>query len=65
MLFLLNFTDYLCWLPEELKGELPTIEELEEELEKEVEALATPVDKKIKQMNDLLSKLNEEEVQEK
>lgn len=52
-------------IPEELKGELPTIEELEEELEKEVEALATTVDKKIKQINDLLAKLNEDEVQEK
>lgn len=52
-------------IPEEFKGELPTIEALEEELEKEVEALATPVDKKIKQMEDLLSSLNEEEVKEK
>ncbi len=52
-------------IPEELRGELPTIEELEVELEKEVETLSTPVNKKIKLMNDLLSTLNEEEVQEK
>jgi len=52
-------------IPEDLKGELPSIEELEIELERDNEILLKPVDKKLKQMNDLLSSLKEEPIKHK
>ncbi len=52
-------------LPKELKGEIPTIEELEKELEQESERLENPVDKKLKRMKDLLKEVKAEGMQEK
>ncbi|MEO5644390.1 MAG: PDDEXK nuclease domain-containing protein [Bacteroidia bacterium] len=52
-------------LPKELKGEIPTIEELEEELEKESERLEKPVDKKMSRLKELLKGLNHEAIKEK
>lgn len=44
-------------LPKELKGELPTIEQLEKELDQEAERLQRPVDKKMDRLKDLMKKL--------
>jgi hypothetical protein len=52
-------------LPKQLKGEMPTIKELEIEIEKEAEKLQRPVDKKLSRLNELLKDLKEEPVKEK
>lgn len=52
-------------LPRQLKGEMPTIEELEQELEKETEKLQRPVDQKLNRLKELLRGLKHEEVKEK
>lgn len=44
-------------LPENIKGELPTIEELEQELEKEIEILQKPIDEKKKALYDKIRNL--------
>lgn len=56
--------ELLQQLPEEIKTEMPSIEELEEELEKEVEKMQRPFDKKLEHVYNLLSKLNQTEIQE-
>ncbi|WP_066837158.1 PDDEXK nuclease domain-containing protein [Rufibacter ruber] len=50
-------------VPEELKGELPTIEDLEQELEKGIPAEESPLDLKIRQLKGLLNSMESEEVQ--
>ncbi|GAB3832828.1 hypothetical protein GCM10028895_51070 [Pontibacter rugosus] len=50
-------------MPKELQGELPTIEALEQELEKEIQAHVRPLDQKLRKLRDLLSVVDREEVQ--
>ncbi len=52
-------------LPANLKAELPTVEELENEIEQSYRELKKPVDKKIGYLKDLLKNLKELEVKEK
>jgi predicted nuclease of restriction endonuclease-like (RecB) superfamily len=52
-------------LPKNLKLEMPTMEELEKELEEEAVRLEKPVDTKMKYLKELLKGLKEEEVKEK
>lgn len=52
-------------LPAQLKGEIPTIEELENEIDESYEELKSPKDKKIEKLKDLVGKLNEPEVKER
>lgn len=49
-------------LPKQLKGELPTIEELEQELEKEIEELKTPSEKRLDKLKQRLAGLKKEEL---
>jgi predicted nuclease of restriction endonuclease-like (RecB) superfamily len=49
-------------LPKQLKGEIPTIEELEYELEKEIEELKTPAEKRLDMLKQRLAELNKEEL---
>ncbi|GGG18835.1 MULTISPECIES: PDDEXK nuclease domain-containing protein [Pontibacter] len=49
-------------VPEGLKGELPTIEALEQELEKEIQTPERPLDQKLKKLKDLLKSVDREEV---
>lgn len=51
-------------LPEEIRGELPSIEELEAELEKEPGQPEKPLDKKLNRLKELLGSLKTEEVKE-
>ncbi len=51
-------------LPQELKGEIPSIEELEAVVEEETEKLLTPVDKKLSKLKEKLHSLKTEAVQE-
>ena len=52
-------------LPKQLKGEMPTIEELEKEIEDEYTELQKPVDKKIGQLKELIKGLKQTPVKEK
>jgi len=52
-------------LPEDIKGELPTIEEIEEKLEQEVEKMKRPLESKLNKLKGLLANLKSEEVKEK
>jgi predicted nuclease of restriction endonuclease-like (RecB) superfamily len=52
-------------LPKQLKGEMPTIEELEKEIEVEYIELLKPVDKKIGQLKELIKGLKQPPVKEK
>jgi predicted nuclease of restriction endonuclease-like (RecB) superfamily len=52
-------------LPKQLKGEMPTIEELEKEIEVEYTELLKPVDKKIGQLKELIKGLKQPPVKEK
>ena len=52
-------------LPKQLKGEMPTIEELETELEEEMEKLQKPIDKKRDKIKKLLKNLKQDEIKEK
>ncbi|MEO8398724.1 MAG: PDDEXK nuclease domain-containing protein, partial [Ignavibacteriaceae bacterium] len=52
-------------LPKEIKRELPTIEELETELEREIQIFQKPIDKKLGKLKELISGLKNEEVKEK
>jgi predicted nuclease of restriction endonuclease-like (RecB) superfamily len=52
-------------LPKQIKTEMPTIEELEQELEKEIEELKKPVDKKFDRLKELISGLKQPKVKEK
>lgn len=45
-------------IPENLKGDLPTIEELEKEADKEIVVIKKPLDQKLDKLKDLLNKLN-------
>jgi predicted nuclease of restriction endonuclease-like (RecB) superfamily len=52
-------------MPLELQGELPTIEALEQELEREIDLPVKPLDQKLQQLKDLLAQVSkEEEVQQ-
>lgn len=50
-------------MPKELQGELPTIEALEQELEKEIQAPVKPLDQKLRKLREMLSAVDREEVQ--
>lgn len=52
-------------LPEDIQGELPSVEELEAEMEREVLRFQKPIDKKLNKLKNLLSDLKTEEVKEK
>lgn len=49
-------------LPNQLRGDMPTIEELEQEVDKEIEALRKPIDEKKSRLKDILEKIKGEEV---
>ena len=51
-------------LPKKFKSDLPTVEELEKEMEKSYEELLTPADKKLKRIKDIISQLKIDEVKE-
>jgi hypothetical protein len=50
-------------LPKELESELPTIEALEQELEKEVEVAQSPLTEKVQRLKELIAKTDKEGVQ--
>lgn len=50
-------------LPKQFKAEMPSIEELEKELEKEIEELKRPVEKRFDSLKQKLSDLNQQEIQ--
>ncbi|MEK6615832.1 MAG: PDDEXK nuclease domain-containing protein [Bacteroidota bacterium] len=52
-------------LPENLKSDLPTVKELEEELEREVEEFQKPVEKKLARLKELIGGLKQPKVKEK
>lgn len=52
-------------LPKQLKAEMPTVEELEAEIEKEMAELKKPVDKKFDRLKELISGLKQPKVKEK
>jgi predicted nuclease of restriction endonuclease-like (RecB) superfamily len=52
-------------LPKEMKKELPSVEELESELKREVKVFQKPLDKKLNKLKELLTNLKNEEVKEK
>lgn len=52
-------------LPIQIKTEMPTIEELEVELEKEIQELKKPIDRKLDRVRELISNLKEPKVKEK
>lgn len=52
-------------LPQKLKSDLPTIEELEKEMEKSFEELQTPSERKLNRIKDLISQLKFPEADEK
>lgn len=52
-------------LPKRLKGEIPSIEELESVIEKEAANLLKPVDKKVNAIKNIIKDLNAEKVEEK
>ncbi len=52
-------------LPENIKGDLPTIEELEAEIERGYEELKSPADRKFDKIKELLGKLKTDEIREK
>lgn len=52
-------------LPKDIKGELPTVEELEAELERGVQSFQKPIEKKLNKLKELISGLKSEEVKEK
>jgi len=49
-------------IPEDLKAELPSIKDLEEELEKEIEIPQRPIDEKITKLQNMVEQLNNEEI---
>lgn len=51
-------------LPATLKGDIPTVEELEEEIEKEYKELKKPYEKKLDQVKSLLRSLNQPQLKE-
>jgi len=52
-------------LPEKLIGGIPTVEELEAEVEKELQEYLSPADKKLDEIKDLMANLKQPKVQEK
>ncbi len=49
-------------LPEDIKGELPSIEELEQELDKEIEQNLNPVDARLKAVKERIKSLQSDEI---
>lgn len=49
-------------LPKQLKGEMPTIEELEQEIEKEIEILRKPINEKKNKLKEILNRIKMDEV---
>jgi len=52
-------------LPESIRGELPSIEDLETQIEKEYEELKSPSQKRLDALKDKLAKLKGEEIQDR
>jgi predicted nuclease of restriction endonuclease-like (RecB) superfamily len=52
-------------LPDNLKGEIPTVEEFEAEIEKELREHISPADKKLQEIKAMMASLNQPKVQEK
>jgi predicted nuclease of restriction endonuclease-like (RecB) superfamily len=52
-------------IPQEIKGELPSIEDLENELEKSIEINQKPYELELNRLKSLISNLNREELKEK
>jgi predicted nuclease of restriction endonuclease-like (RecB) superfamily len=52
-------------LPKELKGEIPTVAELEREMDAEAEKFLRPAEKKMNKLKEMLSEMKNEEVKEK
>jgi len=50
-------------LPENIKGELPSIEELEQKMDEELNESVNPVDARLKAVKDKLKKITNEEIQ--
>lgn len=50
-------------IPEDLQAELPTVEALEQELQREVETLKKPLDKKLDRLKELIAKSGKEPLQ--
>ncbi len=51
-------------LPKKLKSDLPTVEELEKEMEKSYEELLTPADKKLKRIKEIIGQLKTDVIKE-
>lgn len=49
-------------LPEDIKGELPSIEEIEQKLDEEIEQYQNPTDARLKAVRDKLKSINSEEL---
>lgn len=49
-------------IPENLRGELPSIKDLESELKKEIEVSQKPIEQKLSYLQDLLSRIDREEI---
>jgi predicted nuclease of restriction endonuclease-like (RecB) superfamily len=52
-------------LPDNIEGELPTIEELEAQIEKEIEELKKPSEKKYERLKEMLKDFNQPELKER
>lgn len=52
-------------LPKNIQGELPTVEKLEEELEREVKKFEKPLENKLNRLKELLNDFKNEQVKEK
>jgi predicted nuclease of restriction endonuclease-like (RecB) superfamily len=52
-------------LPKNIKGELPTIREIEQRMDEEMKELQTPADKKYQRLQKLITKLGKEPLKEK
>ncbi len=50
-------------MPEDIKGELPTIEEIEQELDKELQGRLNPIDARLKVIREKLKGIESEEMQ--
>lgn len=52
-------------LPKDIKGELPTIREIEMRMDEDMKELESPADKKFKKIKQLIAQLNKEELKER
>lgn len=52
-------------LPKDIKGELPTISDIEKRMEEELQELETPAEKRMKRIQQLIAKLDKGEIKDK